>query len=203
MKNFIICLAVFLTLLMLYFRYQSTPEITNAIPKGENIICFGDSLTAGTGATEGMDYPAQLAKIIGRPVINAGIPGDTTSQALDRLEADVLSRSPRMVLITIGGNDMKNGISKNKARTNLVEIITRIQNRGALVVIGGIDVPFFGRGFQKVYQEVGQKYGVVLITNIYKGIMGKPNLMSDQIHPNNEGYSIMAHIFYDAIDPYL
>ncbi len=56
---------------------------------GQTIICFGDSLTYGTGAGDGMDYPSQLSKMIATPVINAGVPGDTTARALQRLEHDV------------------------------------------------------------------------------------------------------------------
>jgi len=67
---------------------------------GEKIICFGDSLTHGTGASRGKDYPSQLSKMISRPVINAGVPGDTTARALQRLERDVLSYSPDLVLVT-------------------------------------------------------------------------------------------------------
>lgn len=48
-------------------------------PVGENIICFGDSLTFGTGAPSDKSYPAQLAEMLGQPVINSGVPGDTTA----------------------------------------------------------------------------------------------------------------------------
>ena len=70
----------------------------------DTIICFGDSLTFGTGADKGMDYPSQLAKMIRKTVINKGIPGDTTASALRRLNRDVLSKNPEFVLITLGGN---------------------------------------------------------------------------------------------------
>ena len=94
-------------------------EIRNENPSGDEILCFGDSLTYGTGAKEGMDYPSRLSKIIGLPVINLGVPGDTTETALSRLEEDVLSGSPQIVLITLGGNDLKNRFSKEKAFGNL------------------------------------------------------------------------------------
>ena len=102
MKKAILPALAFLALLIGYLVFFSRPDIRNAVPDGENIICFGDSLTYGTGAAENMDYPAQLSRMISRPVLNAGVPGDTTAMALARLEADVLSRSPRMVLITLG-----------------------------------------------------------------------------------------------------
>jgi len=91
-----------LALGILYF-YGSHPEIRNAHPSGENLICFGDSLTYGTGASEGQDYPSRLSEMLSKPVINAGVPGDTTSTAMGRLDQDVLSHAPRIVFITLGG----------------------------------------------------------------------------------------------------
>jgi len=177
--------------------------VTNPVPSGENIICFGDSLTYGTGAEESSSYPAQLERLLGTPVINAGIPGDTTARALQRLDDDVLSRAPRIVLITLGGNDFKNGVPLDDAFANLDTIARRIQQRGALVVVGGIELPLFGRELASGYRDLCQGNGAVLVPNIYEGIMGKRGLMSDRIHPNARGYAIMAERFQRAITPYL
>lgn len=170
---------------------------------GENIICFGDSLTFGTGAPPDKSYPAQLAEMIGKPVINSGIPGDTTGMALQRLERDVLSKSPRMVLITLGGNDMKNGIDKNIAFKNLKEIVEAIQAKGALVVIGGVKLLFWDRGYEAEYKKLADETGALLIPNVLKGLVGHNDLMHDTIHPNEAGYAIMARQFHKAIEPYL
>jgi acyl-CoA thioesterase I len=182
---------------------SSSYPITNAKPSGENIICFGDSLTYGTGASADMDYPAQLSRMIRKPIINAGVPGNTTSDGLKRLEDDVLSQSPKIVMITLGGNDLRNGISKDAAFSNLNKIIRLIQKKGALVIIGGVDIPFMGRGFGKAYQVLAKETGSVLVLNVFEGIMGKSDLMSDFIHPNDKGYTLMAQKFYTAIQPYL
>jgi lysophospholipase L1-like esterase len=170
---------------------------------GQNIICFGDSLTYGTGAASGMDYPSQLSRLIDRQVINAGVPGNTTADGLDRLEDDVLSRSPRLVLITLGGNDLKNGVGKAEAFANLESIVRQIHDTGALAVIGGIDIPFYGKGFDDAYVELAEETGAVLIDNVYAGILGRRSLMSDPIHPNSDGYAIMAERFKEAITPFL
>ena len=184
--------------------FFSAPEIRNTNPSGENIICFGDSLTYGTGATKkGMDYPSQLARMINRPVINAGVPGDTTATALKRLEKDVLTRSPRIVLITLGGNDLKNRVPREKTFDNLRTIVQSIQDAGALVIVAGIDMPFWDRGFGNAYEDLCDELGALLIPNIFKGIMGKRHLMSDPIHPNDAGYALFAQKFYEGIRPYL
>jgi lysophospholipase L1-like esterase len=172
------------------------------VPSGETIICFGDSLTYGTGASKGMDYPTQLSRLVGRPVINAGVPGDTTATALNRLDG-LLEKRPRVVLITLGGNDLKNGIPRQTAFANLRAIIRSIQAGGALVIIGGIDIPFYGKGFGESYRKLAEASGAVLVPNVFAGIMGRRSLMSDPIHPNSQGYTIMAQHFYRALQPYL
>jgi lysophospholipase L1-like esterase len=187
---------------VVYWLIPSSYEIRNAVPRGETIVCFGDSLTAGIGGGEGMDYPSRLARLIGTDIINAGVPGDTTARALDRVGA-VLELQPRIVMITLGGNDLKNGVGREVAFKNLEEIVRRFQDNGALVIIGGLDVPFWGRGFGDAYEELAEKTGSVLVANILQGIFGKPDLMSDRIHPNSDGYAVMAQYFYEALRPYL
>ncbi len=181
----------------------TAPDIRNAEPLGTTLIAFGDSLTYGTGSGKGRDYPTRLSEMLGLPVANAGIPGDTTASALRRLEADVLTRSPRIVFITLGGNDLKNGVSREKAFRNLRSIVEAIQSEGALVVLGGIDIPFWGRGFAQAYRDLARETGAVLIPNIFDGIMGNRRLMSDSIHPNAAGYALMAEKFYEAVRPYV
>ena len=74
-------------------------EVKNVGSKGKNIICFGDSLTFGYGANLQEDFQSLLAKMTDRPVINAGIDGDTTFTALNRLQSDVLSKDPYLVIL--------------------------------------------------------------------------------------------------------
>jgi lysophospholipase L1-like esterase len=107
------------------------------------------------------------------------------------------------VLITLGGNDLKTRVSRDVAFGNLRQIVDRIHDAGALAVIGGIDIPFYGRGFDKAYKELAQETGAVLIENILEDIMGNRSLMSDPIHPNDAGYAVMAERFHRAIEPYL
>ena len=127
------------------------------------------------------------------------MPGNTTADALGRLEADVLSQSPRIVLITLGGNDLKNGIAREAAFKNLKMIVNLIHNQGARVIIGGLSIPFRDRGFGKAFRDLADETGVVLIPNILEGIMGNRKLMSDPIHPNDAGYKIMAERFQEAM----
>ena len=202
MKIIISVFTVIVVILLFFLFNPSSYKIKNADPTGETIVCFGDSLTYGTGAAKRMDYPSQLSRMIGVEIINAGVPGDTTATALNRID-ELIEMNPRIVLITLGGNDLKNRVKKEMVFKNFEKIINIIQDNGALVIIGGIDVPFWGRGFSRAYVELSEKTGSVLIQNIFKDIIGKPQLMSDSIHPNGQGYTIMANHFYKALKPYL
>ena len=197
-------LPILLVAAILFLGYRifvSQPQVKKGSIAYDTIICFGDSLTFGTGAVPGMEYPSQLSKMISKPVINAGASGDTTASALTRLQRDVLSRSPDMVLITLGGNDLKNGVAKDIAFKNLKRIVESIQGQGARVIIGGLRFPLRDRGFARGYKDLADQTGAVLIPDIFKDIIGNRSLMSDPIHPNGNGYKIMAQRFLEAMPP--
>jgi lysophospholipase L1-like esterase len=202
MKQLMAGIIVLSTIAAIYHFITPSSAIVNRRPSGGAILCFGDSLTSGTGASNGMDYPAQLSRMIGLPVTNAGVPGDTTATALKRLDG-VLDTQPGIVLITLGGNDLKNGISRQTAFNNLRTIVRSIQARGALVVIGGIHIPFYGKGFGEAYRKLAEETGSVLVPDVFDGILGRRSLMSDPIHPNSQGYTVMAQHFLRALQPYL
>lgn len=191
-----------LVLLSYFLSRPDSYPITNARPAGNTLVCFGDSLTYGTGAAKGMDYPAQLSRLLGEPVVNLGVPGDTTAGALARID-QVLKLEPRLVFLTLGGNDLKNGVAREAAFANLRAIVSQLQQAGALVVIGGIQVPMLGRGFGDAYQRLARETGALLLDNVFDGIMGNASLMSDQIHPNDQGYAILARRFQQLAAPYL
>ena len=172
----------------------------NYLSSAETIVCFGDSLTYGTGASEGFDYPSQLARLISKPVVNAGVPGDTTADGLQRLDRDVLSLSPDVVLITLGGNDLKNGIPAETALRNLIKIVDALQKQGIMVIIGGLSFGLADRGYGKAYLNLAKQTGVGLVPNILEGIIGKAELMSDPIHPNDKGYAAVAERFFKVLN---
>jgi len=167
-------------------------RVANLGSHGSGIIAFGDSLTAGYGAAAGEDYPSRLSGIIGAPVINAGVSGDTTDSALARLDADVLQRSPRIVIVGLGGNDFLRGATIASTEANLRTIVKQIQQSGAMVVLLGFNFPSLTASYGKMYQRVASDEKCLLIPDLLDGIIGNPSLKSDEIHPNARGYALMA-----------
>ena len=178
-------------------------EIKNADPAGTAIICFGDSLTLGYGAGPGEDYPAILAKLAGLPVINAGVDADTTFLALNRLKSDVLNKGARLVIVEFCGNDFIKKVPFEATISNLRQIIRYAQRQGALVALVDISAGFFLLEYRVAYRKLAREEGAIFIPAILNGILTNPSMKSDFLHPNANGYKIVAERIYQAIRPYL
>lgn len=188
-----IAAAVAIALIALWAFWPSPyTRVRNLGSHGATIIAFGDSLTAGYGANAGEDYPSRLSGRIGANVINAGVSGDTTESAAERLDADVLAHDPRIVLLGLGGNDYLRGVPLATTEQNLRTMIRKIQSAGAMVVLLGFKFPSFNANYDKMYATVAKDEGCLLIGDLLHGIETDPSLKSDEIHPNAKGYDIMA-----------
>ncbi|WP_400241523.1 SGNH/GDSL hydrolase family protein [Niallia sp. JL1B1071] len=70
------------------------------------LICFGDSITAGVENRNEAVLTAKLAdKIDYYEIINAGVNGNTTINALKRIQEDVINKQPDLVTVLFGAND--------------------------------------------------------------------------------------------------
>lgn len=179
-------------------------EIKNINSQGINIICYGESITYGYGVNPADAYPLALAKMTSIPVINAGIDGDTSSEALKRIDNDVLDREPLLVVIQFAGNDFLRKVPKEITIENVRQMIEKIQARGAMVAI--VDISVGGVLFKDYYlafDELSRRYGAIFIPHVLNGIVTNSRLKSDFMHPNADGYKIIAHRVFREILPYL
>lgn len=187
-------IAAGLVLLLVVWALWPSPysRVANLQSRGSSIIAFGDSLTAGFGAATGEDYPSRLSVAVGATVLNAGVSGDTTEAALARLDADVLSRDPRIVIVGLGGNDFLRGVSMSSTEANLSAIIRKIHGAGSMVVLLGFRFPSLNANYEAMYERVASGERCLLISRVLRGILTDPSLKSDEIHPNARGYQLMA-----------
>lgn len=174
---------------ILFYFLSPEVEITNYPSQGDGIVAFGDSLLEGVGATKGNSLPEQISQIIGEPIINLGVSGDTTASALARID-DVIQQKPKLVIISLGGNDLIKRVPKEKIYNNLESIVLRIQEQGAIVLLLGVSGPF--KNMNEEYELLSKEYGTAYVENILDGLLGKSSLMYDAIHPNDAGYAIIA-----------
>ena len=179
------------------------PEIKNLGAKGDCIVCFGDSITFGYGASAGEDYPTALGKMVKMPVINSGVDGDTSFAALNRLEQDVLSKNPRLVIVEFCGNDFLKKIPRETTVKNLSEIIDRIQAQGAMVALMDISAGFFFKEYRADFKKLARQKQAIFIPVVLYKIITNPAMKSDFFHPNARGYKIIANRVYKAIAGYI
>ena len=178
-------------------------EIKNIDSRGKNIVCFGDSVTFGYGAEPGGDYPSALTKMISIPVINAGIDGDISTEALKRIKSDVLDRDPLLVIVEFAGNDFLRKIPQEVTLNNVREIIDKIQAQGAMVAVVDISTEMILKQYRSAFYNLAREKGTIFIPRILSGIITNPRLKSDFIHPNADGYNVIAQRIYRTITPYL
>lgn len=156
------------------------------------VLAFGDSLTFGTGAREDQSYPAQLEQLIGRRVVRSGVPGELSAAALARLASQLDEHQPRLLILCTGGNDFLQRQPKEAAAANVRAMIRLAKDRGIDVVL--IGVPDFGitltpAGF---YGDIAKEFRIPYEGDVMTKILRNSALKSDQVHPNADGYRLMA-----------
>jgi len=180
---------------------SSEDYCTSFIPLDENsvILALGNSLTYGVGASQTTNYPTMLEKLINHRVINAGVPGNTSAQALKRLPELLDEYHPTLVILLIGGNDFIKKIPKNVVKANIEKMITLIRNEGGSVIL--IATPGFSLTLKppKLYQELSEQYKVPLIKKQLSTLISNREYKSDLTHLNAKGYKKLAEIVADFL----
>jgi len=156
------------------------------------ILAFGDSLTAGTGANETESYPAVLARLTGRRVVNAGIPGEVSAAGVARLPELLERERPALLLLCHGGNDLLGRQSPQDIAANLRSMVRLARERGVAVVLLAVPSPDFSLSPPPLYAEVALEFGIPCVQKALAKILGKSSLKSDHIHPNAAGYRQLA-----------
>ncbi|MFA5063126.1 MAG: GDSL-type esterase/lipase family protein [Candidatus Omnitrophota bacterium] len=179
-------------------------EIKNINSKGKNVICFGDSITFGYGVDSGEDYPTSLRKILSNTVvINAGVDGDTSVEGLNRINTDVLKKNPRLVLIEFTGNDFLKKVPMTNTIKNIRKMIEEIQRQGAMTAIVDVSAGLFLIEYRVRLFNLARQTNSIFIPEALGGILTNPSMKSDFMHPNKNGYGIVAQRVYSGIKDYL
>ncbi len=176
-----------------------------AIPAGATVLVLGDSVSYGTGASRGEDYPTLLAAKTGWNIVNAGVPGDTSAGGLQRLPELLQEHAPRLLLIELGGNDFLRHVPVEETAANLKAIVMQSREKEIPVVLLAMPRPnLFSAAFrtlsdESMYENVANETQTPLVSGIFSEVLSRNELKSDPIHPNAEGYRQVAEQLFVAL----
>jgi acyl-CoA thioesterase-1 len=179
-----------------------SPPFSSAVARAEaarpvRIVAFGDSLSSGYGLKPSQAFPAQLQRELkarGHDVLvaNAGVAGDTTAAALERL-AWAVPEGTDAVILEFGGNDALRGIDPKETRANLEKLIAGLKARRIPILLAGMRAPAnwgdkYAEEFDAIFPDLAREHGLVFYPFFLEGVVLDPKLNADDgIHPSGNG----------------
>jgi lysophospholipase L1-like esterase len=195
-------------------RYSEANGIDGEAGPGEQRVVFlGDSITDGWQINQ--YFP-------GKPYLNRGIGGQITGQMLGRLQADVLDRKPQAVVLLGGTNDLARGVPLDAIENNIAMIADLAAAHDVLPILASIlpvsdyhadrdprfkrtpdrrpaDIVALNDWMRQFCQARGYLYLDYYTATVDEQGMLRAELADDGLHPNAEGYKIMAPLAEQAI----
>ncbi len=172
------------------------------LPSGTKVLALGDSLTAPHGVQPQEAWPTLLAQKTGWQVINGGISGNTSAQALERLPGLLEEQQPQLVLVSIGGNDMLRKQPQNQTIENIGRMIDMARAKGAKVVLLATPKPSIAGAVLNnlsppdFYAEIAKDKKLPLIENAISEVLSDTALKGDQLHPNAAGHARLGELIH-------
>ena len=190
------------------------------LAKDAVILAFGDSLTFGTGAPPRESYPAVLERLVGRRVVNEGVPAEISGEGLERLPEVLKREKPALLILCHGANDLLRFLDKGQADANIRAMIRLAREKGTATVLIAVPLPGIALSPEPLYleivtekgaavriavpslgitlspdplyREIATEMGLPLEENALTAILSDSTLLSDPIHPNAAGYRQLA-----------
>lgn len=187
------------------------------------VACVGDSITAGSGVKDAKKkYPHQLGELLGSgyEVKNFGVGGATMLDDGNKPYKQqpayqaALDFKPDIVVIKLGTNDTKpiNWDTKKAgfvpSAKALVESFQKANPKAKIYLC--LPVPVVAAGNFSIREEILKPEVIPLIKqlaadmkleviDLYAALEGKPELIPDRVHPNDDGATIIAKTVYEAL----
>lgn len=169
------------------------------------VLALGDSLTAGYGLMPEAAFPRRLEQRLRDQgfeltIVNAGVSGDTTTAARNRLDWVLasLADKPELVIMELGANDAMRGIPTAVTRANMEFMLRSLHNLEIPVLLTGmLAPPNFGReysdAFNAIFPDLVRQFDVAFYPFFLDGVAGDPALnQNDGIHPDAAGVEIIV-----------
>lgn len=203
--NFLTCII----LMILFTGCSGGDNITGPSPPdiGSNnpnvIVAMGDSITKGNFDSAGVPYPARLAGITGKTVINEGRGGEMSGEGAARAANVLAFYKPAYLLILYGANDVSRGRSANTIIENLRTIIQAAKANQTRPIIANL-TPLYGshaafqgavNALNPLIQQLAFEEGADFVDLASAFGNNRSLLLADGLHPSDEGTQVIALTF--------
>jgi acyl-CoA thioesterase-1 len=194
------------------FRLVIVLCLLPGISHAQNILVFGDSLSAGYGVPREAAWVSLLQQQLQRShpqyrVINASISGETTSGGVQRMAATLRQHQPAIVIIELGANDGLRGTPLKVTEKNLDTLIRQAQSAHSKVLLLGMQLPpnygiDYTTRFRNLYARLAQHHHVALVPFLLEGISAE-QFQADNLHPIAEAQPLILQTVLKKLQPLL
>ncbi|WP_263832512.1 arylesterase [Sulfurospirillum oryzae] len=178
-----------------YYKSRQEVDVQSlSLPLDTKILAFGDSLTFGYGAPRDKSYPSVLVELLHVSVINEGISGELSAQGLERLPSALERHKPDILILCHGANDILRKQDLVQTKINLDKMVKMAKEKGIYVLIVGVPTfDILNFNVPSFYYEVAKENNIEIEDSSLKKIFdNETTLKSDKVHPNEQGYELMA-----------
>lgn len=193
-----------LSIFILFVALYSLPALSKA-----KVLFLGDSLTEGYQLPKKDSFPSVLKKMFDKEnidveVLNGGVSGSTSSSGPSRLKW-FLKAKPTHLVLALGANDGLRGFDIETTYKNLEKTIELARKNELKVLLCGMQMPpNYGKKYQEdfknIFIKLKNKYKLAFYPFLLDGVGGNPKLnLADRIHPNKEGYEVIAGKLFPII----
>jgi acyl-CoA hydrolase len=166
-------------------------------------VAVGDSITAGSTPAGVAPYPAIVAAMTGKNVVNAGIPGDVSDGVARRVSGLLARHKPGYLLVLIGANDAIHLYPGSQTERNIRSIVQAAKANQTIAIVA---VPSDMYGDHAAYRPwlSGVQAAVARGAKaeggrVVRASLSQADLISDGLHPNQAGQQKIARAFANAM----
>ncbi|MDA0577262.1 MAG: GDSL-type esterase/lipase family protein [Verrucomicrobia bacterium] len=166
------------------------------------IVALGDSITRGYGLSGGESYPAQLAGMEGRPVINSGLDGEHSWGGRGRVNGVLSRHKPGYLLVLYGSNDAIAGESPQSTVENLRGIVQAAKANKTIPILATVPTAYDSHAFMAprvaalnpLIKSMASEEGV-RVADVNGAVKDRSLFLGDGLHPNAAGAGRLASAF--------
>lgn len=171
-------------------RSTNYPELI----AGDVVLAVGDQFTAGTGASERFSYPELLAISTNAKILNLARAGRGAADIMNVLTPALDGGRVKLVILTIGFNDLQQGNDLRFLTGHLTEIIGMLERRKVpLMLIGIPGLPYKGASKpHPVFEQLAESYKFIYEPNAFIAVVKIPENMETPRQFSADGYRVFS-----------